>query len=70
MAALAQEVARSTPELKTAFERGFEEILAARSGDRKEAIFQSVALIGGVVLARAVQNEQFSEEILKSVRQK
>jgi hypothetical protein len=39
-------------------------------GDRKEAIFQSVALIGGVVLARAVQNEQFSEEILKSVRQK
>src|SRR5277367_2477441 len=70
MAALAQDVARSTPELKAAFERGFEEILAARGGDRKEAIFQSAALIGGVVLARAVQNEQLSEEILKSVRQK
>jgi TetR/AcrR family transcriptional repressor of nem operon len=70
MAALAQEVARSTPELKATFERGFEEILAARGGDRKEAIFQSAALIGGVVLARAVQNEQLSDEILKSVRQK
>jgi hypothetical protein len=30
MAALAQEVARSTPELKAAFERAFVEILAAR----------------------------------------
>ena len=70
MAALAQEVARSTPELKAAFERGFEEILATRGGDRKEAIFQSAALIGGVVPARAVQSEQLSEEILKSVRQK
>jgi hypothetical protein len=44
MAALAQEVARSTAELKAAFERGFEEILAARSGDRKEAIFQSAGV--------------------------
>ena len=32
MAALAQEVARSTPELKAAFERGFEEILSAIGG--------------------------------------
>ena len=70
MAALAQEVARSTPELKTAFERGLEEILSGYGGDRKEGIFQTAALIGGVVLARAVQNEQLSDEILKSVRQK
>jgi TetR/AcrR family transcriptional repressor of nem operon len=70
MAALAPEVARSTPELKAAFERGFDGILAARGGDRKEAIFQSAALVGGVVLARAAQNERLSEEILKSVRQK
>jgi TetR/AcrR family transcriptional repressor of nem operon len=69
MAALAQEVARSTPELKAAFEKGFEEIISAHGGDRKEAIFQSVALLGGVVLARAVQDAQLSEEILKSVRQ-
>ena len=45
MAALAQEVARSTlPELKAAFERGFEEIVAARGGDQKETIFQSAAV--------------------------
>ena len=70
MAALAQEVARSTPELKAAFERGFEKILSAGGGDRNEAIFSTAALIGGVVLARAVQDEQLSDEILKSVRQK
>lgn len=68
--ALAQEVARSTPELKAAFERGFEEILFATGGDRKEAIFQSAAMIGGVVLARAVRDGGFSDEILRSVRQK
>ena len=70
MTALAQEVARSTPELKGAFERGFEEILSARGGDRKEAIFRSAALIGGVVLARAVQDARLSDEILESVREK
>jgi len=70
MAALAPEVARSTPELKAAFERGLEEILSARGGDRKKAIFQSAALIGGMVLARAVQSERLSDEILESVRQK
>ena len=70
MAALAPEVARSTPELKAAFERGFEEILSAKGGNRKEAIFQSAALIGGVVLARAVHDPRLSDEILESVRQK
>ena len=70
MAALAQEVARSTPELKAAFERGFEEILSANGGDRQEAIFKTAALLGGVVLARAVQNASLSDEILESVRQR
>ena len=70
MAALAQEIARSTPEIKTVFERGFEEILSAGGGDRKEAIFQTAALIGGVVLARAVQDPQLSDEILASISQK
>jgi TetR/AcrR family transcriptional repressor of nem operon len=70
MASLAQEVARSTPEIKAAFGAGLEEIISARGGDRKEAIFQTAALIGGVVLARAVQDEQLSDEILESVRQK
>ncbi|HKV64743.1 MAG TPA: TetR/AcrR family transcriptional regulator [Candidatus Acidoferrum sp.] len=70
MAALAQEVARSTPELKVAFEQGFEETLSAGPGDRKEAIFQTAALLGGVLLARAVQDPRLSDEILSSVRQK
>src|SRR5262252_3108236 len=63
MAALAQEVARSTPELKTAFEQGFGNVLSKR-GDRKEAIFRVAAMIGGVVLARAVQDRRLSDEIL------
>jgi TetR/AcrR family transcriptional regulator, transcriptional repressor for nem operon len=70
MAALAQEVARSTPELKAAFEKGFEEILSAQGGERRESIFQTAALLGGVVLARAVQNARLSDEILEIVRQK
>jgi TetR/AcrR family transcriptional regulator, transcriptional repressor for nem operon len=69
MAALSQEVAR-TPELKAAFERGFEEILSAVGSDRKEAIYQTATLLGGIILARAVQNEQLSNEILKTVRQR
>lgn len=68
MAALGQDVARSTPEIKAAFERGLEEILFAGGGDREEAIVQTAALLGGVVLARAVQNPKFSEEILASVQ--
>ena len=70
MAALGQEVARSSPELKEAFEQGFEEILAAKGGNRKEAIFRTAALLGGIVLARAVQDRGLSDEILESVRQK
>ena len=70
MAALAQEVARSGPELKAVFEQGLENFLSAGGGERKEAIFQVAAMIGGVVLARAVQDPRLSDEILRSVRQK
>jgi TetR/AcrR family transcriptional repressor of nem operon len=70
MAALGPEVARSTPELKATFEKGLEEILAASGGDRKEGIFQTAALLGGVVLARAVKDPRLSDEILESVRRK
>jgi TetR/AcrR family transcriptional regulator, transcriptional repressor for nem operon len=70
MAALAQEVARAAPELKAAFEQGLENILSAKRGDRKEAIFWVAAMIGGVVLARAVQDPRLSDEILDGVRQK
>ena len=70
MAALAQEVARSTPEIKAALEQGFQEIVSVRGGDRKEAIFRAAAMIGGIVLARAVRDPRLSDEILDSVRQK
>jgi len=70
MAALAQQVARSSPKLKAAFEQGLQEILPAIGAERKEAIFEAAAMIGGVVLARAVQDPRLSDEILKSVRQK
>jgi TetR/AcrR family transcriptional repressor of nem operon len=69
MAALAQEVARSTPEIREAFGSGLEEILAAKGGDRKKAMFQTAALVGGVALARAVKDKRLSDEILDSVRQ-
>ncbi len=70
MATLAEEVARSTPELKAAFEQGLQGIVPASGGDRREAIFQAAAMIGGVVLARAEQDPRLSDEILESVRQK
>jgi len=42
----------------------------SRSWDRREAIFRTASLLGGMVLARAVQDPRLSDEILKSVRQK
>src|SRR5258705_1579174 len=65
MAALTQEVARSTPEIKAALEQRFEKILSVRGGDRKEAIFRAAAMIGGVVLAPALQDPRPSGEILR-----
>lgn len=70
MAALGSDVARSAPELKAAFEQGLEEILSAEGADRKEAMFRAAAMIGGLVLARAVHDLVLSNEILRSVRQK
>jgi TetR/AcrR family transcriptional repressor of nem operon len=70
MAALAREVARSTPELKAAFEQGLEKVLSAKHGGRKEAIFRVAAMMGGVALARTVQDPQLSDDILASVREK
>lgn len=70
MAALGPEVARSAPALKAAFEQGFENILSAKGGNRNDAIFRTAAMVGAIVLARAVQNPRISDEILKSVRQK
>jgi TetR/AcrR family transcriptional repressor of nem operon len=70
MASLAQEVSRSSPEIKAAFEQGLEEILAASGLSRKEAIVEAATLLGGIVLARAVRNTKLSGEILAAVREK
>jgi TetR/AcrR family transcriptional repressor of nem operon len=70
MAALAQEVARSSPEIRRASEHGLEGILSAHGADREEGIFRTAALLGAVVLARSVQDPHFSKEILDSVRNK
>ena len=69
MAALGPEVARSAPEFKAAFQQGLEDILSARGGDRNEAIFQTAALIDGIVRARAVEDDGLSDEILRTARQ-
>jgi len=61
---------RSPPELKAAFGEELENILSAKVGDRKEAIFRVAAMIGGIVLARAVRDPRLSDEILSSIRQK
>lgn len=58
MAALAQEVTRSTPELKNTFEKGLEKILAEGGQERRETIFETAALLAGIVLARAVRDPQ------------
>jgi len=68
-AALAQEVARSKPELKAALQQRLEKVLADSGLGRKEAIVRLAAMIGGLVLARAVQDSKLSEEILESVRE-
>ena len=70
MAALGQEVARSSPDIKEAFEQGLRQILAVDGRERKETIFETAALLGGIVLARAVQDPKLSDEILESVRRK
>jgi TetR/AcrR family transcriptional regulator, transcriptional repressor for nem operon len=70
MAALGQELARSSPEIRTAFEQGLEEILSAHGGDREEGLFRTAGVLGAIVLARAVQNPHFANEILESVRHK
>jgi len=53
-----------------ALEQGLNEILSVGGGDRKEAIFQTAALLGDVVVARAVRDQLLSDEILESIRQK
>jgi hypothetical protein len=43
-------------------------LIEAGGGDRKEAILQTAASLGSVVLARAVHDSTLNNEILESVR--
>jgi hypothetical protein len=42
----------------------------ASDGDRKESFVLTAALLGGAVLARAVEDPRLSDKILESVRNK
>ena len=52
------------PKTKAALEKGFDEMLSA-SGERSDAIFERALLLGAIVITRAVQDPQLSEEILE-----
>ena len=76
MAALAGEVARE-PAAQGAFTRHVEAMVEAFAGPlakakkknaRRHAIHTLSSIVGAIVLARAVDNPQFSEEILRETR--
>ena len=68
MAGLSGEV-RHELEVKNAFTVELKKIVAAVDRDRYESIRMVSALVGAMILARAVSDEVFSEEILDAVRQ-
>ena len=69
MAALSGEI-RNQPEVKKAFTAELKEIVAAMGGERGEALTELATVVGAMALARAVDDEGFSREILREVRRK
>jgi TetR/AcrR family transcriptional repressor of nem operon len=69
MAALSGEI-RNQPEVKSAFTAELKEIVAAMGGDRRKALADLSTVVGAMALARAVDDEGFSREILREVRRK
>lgn len=69
MAALSGEI-RHEPEVKSAFTAELKEIIAASDPDRGKAMLLVAAMVGAMSLARAVDDDAFSREILKEVRKK
>jgi TetR/AcrR family transcriptional regulator, transcriptional repressor for nem operon len=69
MAALASEI-RNEPEIKSTFTAELKAIVEAMGDDRGETMVTVAAMVGAMVLARAVANEAFSKEILNKVRGK
>jgi TetR/AcrR family transcriptional regulator, transcriptional repressor for nem operon len=69
MAALSGEI-RNEPEVKSAFTAEVKETIEAMGGDRGAALVALAAMVGAISLARAVDDEAFSREILREVRKK
>ena len=69
MAALASEI-RNEPEVKGTFTAELKAIVEAMGDDRGEAMVTVSAMVGAMVLARAVADDAFSKEILEKVRGK
>lgn len=80
MAALGAEAARQSPEIKRAFSQSFRRVLGALSNllpagkaeaaKREQAILTLATLVGAQVMARAVDDPQLSQEILRVVNKK
>ena len=72
MAALAIDVARqANPEIRQAFTSGFRGAVEnlAKCQDRQQALAGWSTLVGALILARAVDDPSFSQEILAAARQ-
>jgi TetR/AcrR family transcriptional repressor of nem operon len=76
VAALGSELAREDKDMKAIFAEGLEGFLARFAAScaakgraaRRQAIAAYAAMIGGLILARAVPDEQLSDEILAAVK--
>jgi TetR/AcrR family transcriptional regulator, transcriptional repressor for nem operon len=74
VAALACEMPRSSPQLRRAFTEQTEhylEVLQQLLGDdgsKEQAVVALAALVGGLILARAVDDPELSRELLRDVR--
>lgn len=69
MAALSGEI-RNEPEVKSAFTAELKEVIAVMGEDRGKTIATLAAMVGALSLARAVNDEAFSREILRETRKK
>jgi TetR/AcrR family transcriptional repressor of nem operon len=70
-AALGAEVARADPKVRRAFTKGVEKVIdamAERIGGRDRALAILATMIGGVVLARATDDDAFGEAVLAASR--
>jgi TetR/AcrR family transcriptional repressor of nem operon len=61
---------RNAPEVKGRFTANLKEIISAMVGERREAMATLATLVGAISLARAVEDEAFSREILREVQKK